>query len=88
MLSPFEKMTKDVLDPNTQAGKDQRAYLINNGVNPEDEAMLLSFVDYRKANPTDSYAIAYNKKASWAPNEIVTLSGLGLPMSASSYLLR
>jgi len=87
MLSPFEKMAKDVLDPNTLIGKGQRDYLKSISVT-ESEDSLLSLVSYAKANPTNDWHIAYNKKASWAPNEIVSLSGLGLPMSASSYLLR
>lgn len=70
-LSPFEKMALDVLNPNTTAGQSQRAYLRNNGLNSEDRDMLLSFVSYRQANPSDTFAQAYNAKPSWTANEVV-----------------
>jgi len=72
-LSPFEKMTKDILDPNTPAGKAQRDYLKTVGGDINSPAWLLSFVEYRKSNPTDPWAIAYNKKKSWGPNEVVNI---------------
>jgi len=88
MLSSWDKLAKDLLDPNTPAGQNQRAYLRSVNGDPENADQLLTAVNYLKANPTDPWSIAYNRKQSWAPNEIVSLSGLGLPMSASSYLLR
>ncbi|MFN6088941.1 MAG: hypothetical protein ACK47E_09365 [Cyclobacteriaceae bacterium] len=72
-LSPFDKMTKDVLDPNTPAGKAQREYVKSVGGNPEDVDSLLSFVDYRKSNPNDAWTIAYNRKKAWLPDEIVSI---------------
>jgi hypothetical protein len=86
-LSPIEKMTKDVLDPNTIVGTQQRNSLVNSNL-PLTKENILAWVKYRIDHPEDPQTIAYNSKKSWGANEVVPLSGLGLPMAASAYLLR
>lgn len=71
LLTPYEKMLKDVLDPSTQISMAQRSYL--KSVNqPETYDNLKSAADYRVNHPEDPIAIAYNAKSQWAPDEIVT----------------
>ena len=72
MLTPYEKILKDVLDPNTQFGKEQRGYLVGTGNDPENYDNLKSGADYRVAVPSDHIAQVYWSKPTWAADEVVT----------------
>jgi LPS O-antigen subunit length determinant protein (WzzB/FepE family) len=71
--SPLDKMYLDVMTPNTPAGMTQRNYLVSVGGDPNSEALLKGFVDYRASHPEDAWTKAYNKKQQWGENEIVNI---------------
>ena len=71
MLDPWAKMALDVQTPGTEAYSSQASYLQSVGA-AVNSANLLSFVDYRKANPSDPAAVAYLAKPSWNSTDVVT----------------